>query len=113
MVTVKIKPELVSKLEKADASDLLEVIFQLESTGAASATSSVGSRSEKIVAMKEAFNQDVASVEEAVRNAGGEVMDRAWINQTLRALVPARKIRDLCDMEKISAVDTPRKLKAE
>jgi hypothetical protein len=111
--TVKIKPELVSKLESANASELLEVTLQLESPDRSPAASSAGSRAEKIVALKEAFNQDAASVEEAVRNAGGEVTGRAWINQTLRARVPAQKIRDLCDHEKVSAVDTTRTLKAE
>jgi hypothetical protein len=109
MGTVKIKPALVTELESANASDLLEVILQLESPVASSAHS----RAEKIVAMKEAFNQDAASVEEAVRSVGGEITGRAWINQTLRARVPAQKIKDLCDLEKVAAVDAPRALKAE
>ena len=113
MDTVKIKPALVNKLEHANDSDLVEVILQLEAPSNSPGASTVRSRADKIVAMKEAFSHDAASVEDAVRNVGGEVTGRAWINQTLRARVPAQKVKDLCELEKVATVDTTRPLEAE
>jgi len=113
MDTAKIKSKLVTKLENAEASDLLEVIFQLKSSGEPHVAPNAQSRAEKIVAMKEAFNQDAAPVEEAIRQVGGEITGRAWINQTLRARVPAQKVKDLCDLKKVAAVDTTHPLEAE
>ena len=73
-MTVKLRSNLAEQLEKADASELLEVILELRPEDESTTTrSEPRSRSEKIAAKKEAFNRNVASVEEAIHKVGGEI----------------------------------------
>jgi hypothetical protein len=52
-------------------------------------------------------------VEEAVRNAGGEVTGHAWINQTVRARVPADRVKELSEHERVAVLDAPHPIEAE
>lgn len=112
-VMAVLSEKLAEELEKRESSDLLDVILELRPRADSNKTQEVGSRSEKIAALKEAFNHDVAPVEEVVRRVGGEVTGRAWINQTLRARVPAERLKELAEHEKIAAVDLPHPLKSD
>lgn len=105
-MTSKLTSKLAAELEKTGSSEFLDVILELH-TLRGQAEKQVSSRSEKIAALKEAFNRNVAPVEEVIRSVGGEVTGRAWINQTVRARVPAEKLRELAEHEKIAAVDVP------
>lgn len=105
-MTVGLSTELDHELENTQGSDLLEVVLELRPRDQGQMTQN-GSRDEKIAALKESFNREVEPVEEAIRQIGGEVTGRAWINKTLRARVPARKIRELANHERVQAVDLP------
>lgn len=111
-MSAKISEKLTEKLEATGTSDLLDVIIELY-PHAESAASHIQSRSEKIAAMKEAFTRNVAPVEEVVRNIGGEVTGHAWINQTVRARVPADRVRELCEHERVAVLDAPHPIEAE
>lgn len=114
-MTTKLTAKLSEHLEKADVTDLLEVILELhpQAESAAAAMQETRSRSEKIAALKEAFSREVTPVEEAVRQMGGEVTGRAWINQTVRARVPVERVRELSEHEKIAALDIPHPIKSD
>jgi hypothetical protein len=107
----KISDKLTERLEKTGASDLLDVVIELRQRAEA-ATKAV-SRNEKIAAMKEAYTRNVTPVEEAVRKIGGEVTGHAWINQTVRARVPADRVRELSEHEHVEVLDAPHPIEPE
>lgn len=112
-MSTKISEKLNEKLEKTGASDLLDVIIELHPHAEPTAANNTRSRSEKIAAMKEAYTRNVAPVEEAVRKIGGEVTGHAWINQTVRARVPADRVRELSEHDRIAVLDAPHPIEAE
>ena len=118
----KLKSNLAAQLKKVSASDLVDVVLELHpqpdppaAAGAPTraAQAAPQSRAEKIAAKKSAFDRSVAGVEEAVRKAGGEITGRAWINQTVRARVPAAAVEQLCRHDRVAAADAPARLTAE
>ena len=117
----KLKSNLAAQLKKVSASDLVDVVLELHpqadpadaGPAARAAQSAPRSRAEKIAAKKSAFDRSVAGVEEAVRKAGGEITGLAWVNQTVRARLPAAGVEQLCRHERVAAVDAPGRLTAE
>jgi len=112
-MSTKISEKLTQKLVNTGASDLLDVIIELHPHAESAVASHVQSRSEKIAALKEAYTRNVAPVEEAVRKAGGEVTGHAWINQTVRARVPADRVKELSEHDRVAVLDTPHPIEAE
>lgn len=110
MDAAKLKPDLTTRLAQAAAEDVLDVVVEMDAQPAAAAPQS---RSEQITLRKEKFDHDVVPVEEAIHEAGGEVVGRAWINQTVRARVPAQGVEQLSELEKVAALDVPRRLEAD
>lgn len=108
----KISEKLTEELNKTGAADVLDVIIELR-RGADPAAAASLPRNEKIAAMKEAFTRSVAPVEEAVRGIGGEVTGHAWINQTVRARVPADRVRELSEHEHIEVLDAPHPIETD
>jgi hypothetical protein len=109
-MAVGLSPELNEELTKTGSSDLVEVVLELHRRDTSAQAAAGGLRSEKIAALKESFNRDADPVEEMIRSVGGEVTGRAWINQTVRARVPAQKIKQLAAHEKVRTVDLPHPL---
>jgi hypothetical protein len=103
----KISGELAARLEQSDTNDFLDLIVELEPGSAPSAS---GSRAERIAAQKQSFDHHAGPVERLIQQAGGEVLDRAWINQTLRARLPVRSVHDLTKAAEVSAIDVPHRL---
>lgn len=106
----KLTAKLAEQLEQTAPSDLLEIILELEPRAERAVALETRPRSEKMAALKEAFSRDVTPVEEAIRKAGGEVTGSAWINHTVRARVPARKVKELSECDKVVALDIPRQI---
>jgi len=112
MEMAKLTPDLTTQLTQAAGDDVLDVVVELDPrTGPATATPQ--SRSEQIALRKEAFSNDVVPVEEAIHEVGGEVVDRAWINQTVLARVPAQGVEHLSELEKVATLDIPRALEPD
>jgi hypothetical protein len=106
-MAVKLSAKLSDRINSGDSADFLDVILELRPQAGVAQSKNAASRTEKIAALKEAFNRDVEPVEEIVRKVGGEVTGRAWINHTLRARVPAQGLEELAEHETIAAVDIP------
>ncbi len=112
-MTSKLTTPLAKQLEEAGASDLLEIILELRPQAESATAQGKQSRSEKIAALKDAFSREMTPIEEAVRKVGGEVTGRAWINQTVRARVPAQRVKELSEYEKIVTLDIPHPIKSD
>ena len=108
----KVTEQLLKALEKSDASEMLDVIIELRPENEPKAQQPQ-SRAEKIATLKENFIRDLAPVEEAVRNAGGELTGQAWINRTVRARVPTDFVRQLSEHEQVAKLDVPHAIKRD
>jgi hypothetical protein len=102
----KVTEELLEALERSDASEMLDVVIELRPENEPK-TRQPQSRAEKIAVLKENFIRDLAPVEEAVRDAGGELTGQAWINRTVRARVPTECVKKLSEQEQVAKVDVP------
>ena len=96
--------DLAAEVAAAESSNLLDVVVELEGAYGDDAD---------MAAAKAAFERAVGPVAEVIAGAGGQVLEGAWINQTLRARVPARAISELAGTDGVSAVDVPHALEAE
>jgi len=99
-----VTPKLAAEVDAADSSNLLDVVVELEGGG---------EEADDMAAAKEAFERAVGPVAEVIAGAGGQVLEGAWINQTLRARVPARAVSHLAGTDGVSVVDVPHRLEAE
>ena len=108
----KVTEQLLEALEKSDASELVDVVIELRPENEPKAQQPQ-SRAEKIATLKENFMRDLAPIEEAVRNAGGELTGQAWINRTVRARVPTDCVKQLSEQEQIAKVDVPHAIKQD
>ena len=111
MNAAKMTPDLKAQLTEAEAAEDLEVVLELQSQS--QETAAPRSRGEAIALRKEAFSHDVVPVEEAVTKVGGEVVGHAWINQTVRARVPAHGLEQLSELDEVAVLDVPHTLQAE
>ena len=100
----KLSPALQSRAAESPAPDaLIDVVVELEpATGAADAG-----------ALRAAFDRSAAPVLEAIGEAGGEVLGQAWINQTVRARVPAERLEDVAGLAPVMAVDVPHRIEPD
>lgn len=112
MKEAKLTPDLSARLTNAAAEDVLDVVVELRAEGAP-AQMSQRSRQEEISSRKQAFGEEAVPVEETIQRAGGEVVERAWINQTVLARVPARGVDELSELDGVAALDVPRTLEAD
>jgi hypothetical protein len=106
----KISPGLAEQLESVNHSEPIEVIVELVPPPATPVT---GSRAERIGALRENFDRTLASVAGRMGATGGEILDSAWINSTIRALLTRDQIQNLETNELVRHIDSPRALSAD
>jgi hypothetical protein len=99
-----ITPDLAAEVEAAESSNLLDVVVELHGDLEEAAD---------MAAAKAAFERAAAPVSEAISGSGGEVLEGAWINHTLRARVPAASVPDVAGLEGVSVVDVPHAIRPE
>lgn len=99
-----ITPDLAAEVEAAESSNLLDVVVELNGDLEEAAD---------MATAKAAFERAAAPVSEVISGSGGEVLEGAWINGTLRARVPAGAVPDVAGMEAVSVVDVPHAIRAE
>ena len=105
----KVSPRLRAKLSDAKSDSNVEVVIQLTPPKLRSA----GSRGERAAAAKEQFEREVASMRDRISSAGGEVIDTAWINSTVRSRIRAEHVEDLAADDRVVALDVPVPLEPE
>ncbi len=97
-------------------ADVLEVIVELEQQSkpqTTAAQSGVHSRTAQIAARKESFARISFPVETAISQAGGEVTEKAWINRTLRAKLPAKSLQRICELHEVEKLDASREIELD
>lgn len=109
-MVVKVTSDLESRLQGSDDAQLLDVVVELRGSVP---TQHGGSRLAQMQALKDAFERSAADVERVVMAEGGEVVDRAWINRTVRIRVPAKAISRLAEHDEISVIDVPHAIKPD
>jgi hypothetical protein len=102
----KVTEQLRKELERSEASEMLDVVIELRPENEPK-TRQAQNRAEKIATLKENFIRDLAPVEQAVRDAGGELTGQAWINRTVRARVPSECLKQLSEQEQVAKLDVP------
>ncbi|MDQ3740517.1 MAG: hypothetical protein M3320_10070 [Actinomycetota bacterium] len=100
----KLTESLRARIAEQQGEELLDVVVELEQDAAAQTSMPEAQRS---------FSARAEPVESAIAEAGGEVVDAAWINSTLRARVPAKKLRDVTSVDHVTAVDLPRAIEPD
>jgi hypothetical protein len=105
----KLSPQLRQELGGVDKSSQVEVIVELRPVEMPEA----GSRQESIAAMKEGFERELRPVADKIIQAGGQVLETAWLNQTVRSRIPAREVSRVAEHEAVSAIDLPHKLEPD
>jgi hypothetical protein len=101
---------LQQRLEAVSDDALIEVIVELQSPPVERSGSN---RRDAVAQHRERFLSAAQPLEEQIQRLGGTVLERAWINQTLRARLPAHRIVQLSDADAVSVVDTPSSLSRE
>jgi hypothetical protein len=99
----KISPALEERLKSVAPNEPLEVIVQLE----APQIPAEGTRAERIDATKTNFDRAMTDLAGRVSSAGGQVLDRAWINSTARVRATPDQIKSLASDEHVQAIDSP------
>jgi hypothetical protein len=105
----KLTPRLRQELGAVDESSQVEVIVELQPVEMPKAAS----RQERMAAMREGFERELRPVAEKIIEAGGEVLETAWLNQTVRSRIPAREVLHVAEHETVSGIDLPRKLEPD
>ena len=99
----KVSPSLAISLNRAKATDDLELIVEIESDEPEIDKSL--SRQQKFQIRESNFIQDASAVTRAIQEQGGEVVGHAWINQTLRVRMPAKAVELLSKLKQVTALD--------
>lgn len=106
MNNLKLSQSLVRRLEKAEEGEVVDLVLELQPIAPPPAAGV--SRAEAIAQMREAFDREAAPVAAAIEGAGGQVTDSVWINQTLRASIPAGGVGSLADLDGVLLLDLSR-----
>jgi hypothetical protein len=108
----KLSSDLRQQLAATPKGHSVEVVVEVgKKAGAAEAPS--GDRAQKIAAMKQSFSVSSEPIERAIESSGGTVIDRAWINQSLKVRLPREAVEALSEREDVERVDTPRTIKPD
>jgi hypothetical protein len=109
----KITAPLNEFLSNGQPKGKVEVIIELTPIDTTAMRDSDTPRNAKIASIQDAFQKELQPVREAILSAGGDVMDAAWINSTVKARIPAANIYTLANLDAVTAIDLPRNLTAE
>ncbi len=100
----KVTPQLAEHVAARNDDERVEVVVELHPLS----VPADGSRTERVTAMKQAFEQSATGLSRTIAELGGEVVDAAWINQTVHTRVPKRALEGLEADERVVALDAPR-----
>lgn len=109
MTTDKITNNLKSFLERGQPLNDIEVVIELMPIQAGTEPENV-SRTQKIAFYKQTFMEELKPVADAILNRGGNILGSAWLNQTIKAKVPAGSIEELALLKEVNAIDLPHRL---
>ncbi|MEX5716960.1 hypothetical protein [Geodermatophilus maliterrae] len=105
----KLSPRVVERLAAVDGRSPLEVVVEMQPV----AVPSTGSRASRVEAVKAGFERELAGVAERIAAVGGQVLETAWINQTVRSSIPAAELVRVAEDDAVAAIDLPRPLEPD
>jgi hypothetical protein len=108
----KLSSDLRQRLAATPEDESIEVVVELGKKATAPEAAS-GDRAQRIAAMKQSFSAYAAPIEKAIEKSGGKVLDRAWINQTIKAELTREAVEALGEREDVERVDTPRSIQTD
>lgn len=108
----KLTANLRRRLAATSAGQPVEVVVEVGTKARAAAAPEAG-RAEKIAALKKSFAASVEPIERAIESSGGEVLDRAWLNQSLKARLPREAVELLGERDDVERVDMPELLRRD
>lgn len=109
MKTEKILGALNERLSRSAGAGAVEAIIQVT----VPASTETLKRERKIPEYRQAVEEALRPVAILVRDLGGDVLDEAWINATLRVKLPVESFGPLTDDAAVTRVDLPSRLKPE
>ncbi len=112
----KLTESLAARVRGVEATDYVDVVVELSPRDALVQEpphDRQRSRSDAIRARQDTFERESQSVERIVSSAGGQIVGRAWINQTLRARVPTRALELLTECDEVASIDIARVLEPD
>ncbi len=104
---------ILNKAASAAASDdSLHVVLELKEMDKRP-TPATASRAEQIQLTKQFFAQHIQPLKEKIASLGGKVLNEAWLNSTISALVPKHRLKELEQDERVQSIDLPRAIERE
>lgn len=107
----KITAPLAATIDAADPND--DVVVIVEMASAQPRSFAPQPRQQQIAAHRAEFEKQASPIEQTIHDIGGEVLDRAWINNTMKARVPARAVKELSDLDGVETVDVEHRLQRD
>ena len=108
MSTEKITHKLRNFLQEQPANHV-EVVIELNPVAKAFSNSNL-LRSEKIALVKQDFMKEFEPVEKLILEQGGDILGAVWLNQTIKAKLPANSLEQIAQLKEIKAIDLPQPL---
>jgi hypothetical protein len=105
----KLSPRVTERLASLDGRSPVEVVVEMLPVE----IPATGSRASRIEAVRAGFEQELRRVAERITAAGGEVLETAWINQTVRSSIPAAGLVRVAEDHAVTAIDLPRPLEPD
>ena len=97
---------------KSSLDSNIEVVIELNPTLFQSNQSFL-SRQQKIEQTRQSFEQALKPLEAMIQDRGGNILGAAWINQTVKARIPANCITQVAGLSTVSTIDLPRRVKRD
>lgn len=115
MSIAKLTEKLAQHIEKTSGADMVDIIVELDPARGQEIMSGSAelSRQDCIAKLKEDFTDQASAVAAAIEKAGGEILDHAWINKTLKVRVPVESIDRITADKEVTAIDLPEKIQLE
>ncbi|MEU6868143.1 hypothetical protein ABZ924_33775 [Streptomyces sp. NPDC046876] len=105
----KVTQELADHIAASEADQAVDVIIQLQPVDMAV----TGSRRDRIEATRQAFQSELEPVAEAIQHANGYIVDSVWLNQTVRAVVPAETVSELATAPGVVQIALPSRIEPD
>jgi hypothetical protein len=112
MIMAKISAPLAATIDTAEPDEEVVVIVAMV-PGEARARSADEPRQQQIAGRRAEFEKQASPIEQTISSIGGEVLDRAWINNTMKARVPASAVQKLVDLDGVETVDLEHRLQRD
>jgi hypothetical protein len=109
----KLSSDLRQQLAATPEGHSVEVVVEVGKKAGAPSEEATGDRAQRIAALKKDFSLCAEPIERAIERFGGMVLDRAWINQSLKVRLPREAVEALGERDDVARVDTPRSLRPD